>query len=61
MESRSIKKIAIIGAESTGKTQLCQDLALHFNTHWVPEYAREYFNNSDIYNYSLNDLEQIAL
>jgi NadR type nicotinamide-nucleotide adenylyltransferase len=61
MESRSIKKIAVIGAESTGKTQLCQDLALHFNTHWVPEYAREYFNNSDIYNYSFNDLEQIAI
>jgi len=28
---------------------------------WVPEFAREYFNNSDIYNYSLSDLEHIAL
>lgn len=59
MES-GIKKIAIVGAESTGKTQLCESLALHYNTLWVPEYAREYFNNSDIYNYTLNDLEQIA-
>jgi NadR type nicotinamide-nucleotide adenylyltransferase len=60
MENRSIKKIAILGAESTGKTQLCEQLALHFSTAWVPEYARDYFNQSDIYNYTLNDLEYIA-
>lgn len=61
MESGNIKKIAIIGAESTGKTALCEQLALHFNTVWVPEFAREYFNDSDIYNYTLEDLENIAL
>ncbi len=61
MESRNIKKIAIIGAESTGKTVLCEQLALQFNTVWVPEFAREYFNNSDIYKYTLADLEHIAL
>jgi NadR type nicotinamide-nucleotide adenylyltransferase len=61
MENRSIKKIAIIGAESTGKTDLCERLALRFNTTWVPEYARDYFNHSDIYNYSLLDLERIAI
>jgi len=61
MAKRSIRKIAIIGAESTGKTNLCEGLALHFNTCWVPEYAREYFNNSDIYNYNLSDLEKIAI
>ncbi len=61
MESGNIKKIAIIGAESTGKTTLCEQLALHFNTVWVPEFAREYFNNSDIYNYTLEDLEHIAI
>ncbi|HQQ93017.1 MAG TPA: ATP-binding protein [Bacteroidia bacterium] len=61
MESQNILKIAVIGAESTGKTALCESLALHFNTTWVPEFARTYFNNSDIYNYSLRDLEIIAL
>lgn len=61
MEKRSsIKKIGIIGAESTGKTELCEALAKHYNTIFVPEYAREYFNDSDIYNYTLEDLVIIA-
>ena len=59
-KSGSIVKIAIVGAESTGKTSLCEGLANFFNTVWVPEYAREYFNHSDIYDYSLSDLETIA-
>ena len=37
-----IKRVAIVGAESTGKTTLAQELAEHFNTVWVPEYGREY-------------------
>ncbi len=37
-----LKKIVIIGPESTGKSTLCEGLAAHFNTKWVPEYAREY-------------------
>lgn len=60
MEKTGIIKIAVIGAESTGKTSLCQALAKHYNTEWVPEYAREYFNDSDIYNYTLEDLTKIA-
>jgi NadR type nicotinamide-nucleotide adenylyltransferase len=36
------KKIVIIGPESTGKSTLCQQLAAHYNTVWVKEYAREY-------------------
>ncbi len=35
-----LKKIVVIGPESTGKTVLCEKLAAHFNTRWVPEYAR---------------------
>lgn len=35
-----VKKIVITGAESTGKTTLCENLAQHFQTKWVPEYAR---------------------
>ena len=60
MAQNCIKKIAILGAESTGKTWLCEALAKHYSTNWVPEYAREYFNDSDIYNYTLNDLIIIA-
>ncbi len=37
-----LKKIVIIGPESTGKSTLCKQLAGHYNTLWCPEYAREY-------------------
>ncbi len=37
-----IRKIVVIGPESTGKSTLCKSLAEHYNTSWVPEYAREY-------------------
>ncbi|MGB8193917.1 MAG: ATP-binding protein [Chitinophagaceae bacterium] len=37
-----IKKVAVIGPESTGKSTLCRQLASHYQTQWVPEYAREY-------------------
>jgi HTH-type transcriptional regulator, transcriptional repressor of NAD biosynthesis genes len=36
------RRVAILGAESTGKTTLAQNLARHFNTVWVPEFARDY-------------------
>lgn len=38
----SVTKVAVLGAESTGKTTLCRDLAAHFNSPWVPEYMRIY-------------------
>ena len=37
-----MKKIVIIGPESTGKSTLCQQLASYYQTLWVPEFAREY-------------------
>jgi nicotinamide riboside kinase len=37
-----IKKIVILGPESTGKSTLCEELATHYKTRWVPEYARTY-------------------
>lgn len=37
-----LKKIVIIGPESTGKSTLCEQLAAHYKTSWCPEYAREY-------------------
>ena len=39
---KSVTKIAILGAESTGKTTLCRDLAARFGSLWVPEYMRTY-------------------
>ena len=38
----SVKKIVVIGPESTGKSTLCEQLAKHYKTLWCPEYAREY-------------------
>lgn len=40
--NKQIKKIAIVGPESTGKSTITQQLAKHFRSHWVPEYARYY-------------------
>lgn len=39
-----MKKIVLIGPESTGKTVLAQKLASHFGTLWVPEFARAYLD-----------------
>ncbi|MFT4032068.1 MAG: ATP-binding protein [Siphonobacter sp.] len=38
----TLKKIVIVGPESTGKTTLTQRLAAHFDTVWVEEYGRIY-------------------
>lgn len=37
-----IFKIVLFGPESTGKTTLAKELAIHYKTSWVPEYMREY-------------------
>lgn len=36
------KKIALMGAESSGKSTMCKNLAQIFNTCYVPEYGRTY-------------------
>mgnify|MGYP001571661408 CR=1 FL=1 len=60
MEKKNVIKIALLGAESTGKSTLCQQLADHYKTVFVPEYARQYFTKKkNIDDYSLNDLETI--
>jgi len=43
--NRNIIKVVLFGPESTGKTTLSKQLARHYNTVWVPEYAREYLQN----------------
>ncbi len=54
-----LKKIVTIGPESTGKSMLCSQLAEHFNTRWVPEYAREYLMKHGT-RYRYEDLYTIA-
>ena len=38
-----IRRVVLIGAESTGKTTLAQRLASHYRAAWVPEYGREHW------------------
>lgn len=40
--ARYVKRVCVIGAESTGKTTLARGLADRFDTLWVPEYGAVY-------------------
>ena len=44
LEKEKINKIVLTGPESTGKTTLAQQLASHFQTIWVPEFARSFID-----------------
>jgi NadR type nicotinamide-nucleotide adenylyltransferase len=55
-----VLKIATTGPESTGKTTLCQQLAQHYGTVWVPEFARGYLGSLGRA-YVEDDLLEIAL
>lgn len=56
---QSPKKVVVLGPESTGKSTLCDQLAGHYHTRWVPEYARKYLTElGRPYNY--DDLLTIA-
>lgn len=37
-----VRRIVVLGAESTGTTTLAKALAEHYKTYWVPEYGRLY-------------------
>ena len=39
-----VKRVAIVGPESTGKTTLTEKLAKHFETSWTPEFARGFLD-----------------
>ena len=54
-----LRKIVIIGPESTGKSTLCEALAAHFRTEWVREYAREYLEEHGM-KYGYETLSVIA-
>lgn len=56
-----ITKVVLLGAPSTGKTTLAEKLALHFDTQWMPEYGREYWEKYQINKrLTLDDLLKIA-
>ena len=39
-----VPRVAVVGAESTGKTTLARALAAHYRTVWAPEYGRAYWD-----------------
>lgn len=55
-----IKRIVIVGPESTGKSTLCESLAAYYKTIWVREYARTYLEENGK-NYQYENLYEIAV
>jgi len=53
-----VKKVCILGTESTGKSVLTESLARHFDTTYVPEVARDIVEKTE--EVTSNDLRQIA-
>jgi nicotinamide riboside kinase len=53
------KTIVVSGAESTGKSALCEWLSRYFNVPCIPEFAREYVENLGRH-YEYTDVETIA-
>lgn len=58
-KNNHIIRVALIGPESSAKSTLSEQLALHFNTVWVQEYSREYLSGIKR-KYSLDDILEIA-
>ncbi|HRO45001.1 AAA family ATPase [Agriterribacter sp.] len=56
---QQLKKIVVIGPESTGKSTLCEQLAGHYKTIWCREYAREYLLKHGM-DYTYDNLLEIA-
>lgn len=54
-----VKKIVVVGPESTGKSTLCEQLAQHYHTRWCPEFAREYLLSNGT-PYTFEQLLEIA-
>jgi NadR type nicotinamide-nucleotide adenylyltransferase len=54
-----LKKIVVIGPESTGKSTLCEMLSQHYGASWCPEFAREYLLSYGK-EYTFDDLLTVA-
>lgn len=62
--NNQLLKIVFYGPESTGKTTLARQLAAHFQTEWVPEYAREFLQqkwDKTKQTCTIDDLKLIAI
>lgn len=57
--SPKVRRIAVVGPECTGKTDLARFLANQYQTSWVPEFARTYLENRNR-PYTQEDLTIIA-
>jgi len=55
-----IRNIVFLGAPSTGKTTLAAALAERFNTVWMPEYGREYWEQHQV-NWRLTQSQLLEL
>jgi len=42
-----VKRVVLIGSESTGKTTLARQLAEHYGVEWVPEFVRDYADRKE--------------
>ncbi len=63
-EKSNCIKVVLFGPESTGKTTLAKQLARHYNSVWVPEYARQYLQkkwNNERKTCEQSDLLPIAI
>lgn len=54
-----VKRVVIYGPESTGKTTLAEKLARHYQTVWVPEFARGYLDDKGSW-VEFSDIAKIA-
>src|ERR1700722_8395653 len=57
--TKNIIRIAIGGPECTGKSTLAEELAAHYKTCFVPEYAREYIRKLKR-SYTIDDIVTIS-
>lgn len=63
-QKANIIKVVLFGPESTGKTTLSYQLAVHYNTVWAPEFARQYLQkiwNNERRTCQNSDLVPIAI
>ena len=58
-DKHNLIRVVITGPESTGKTSLSERLSKHYNTPYIPEYAREYVTDLKR-SYTLEDVIYIA-
>jgi NadR type nicotinamide-nucleotide adenylyltransferase len=57
--AKEIIRIAVVGPECTGKSTLSEQLADHYKTNYVPEFAREYLARLQR-PYTLDDIVEIS-